>query len=130
MESLELNKFWGQVKAALIEALPDNAHPWIYPLEISAYENGVLTAVTGQLMGRDYLRKNCYRQIVDVIKKISKNENSDFVLIYDENAAKLIKKGDTQIRTGDKSFAGSCLTTWPCRLNPLLYPILDILNCQ
>ncbi len=24
-------------------------------------------------------------------------------------------KGDTQIRTGDKSFAGFCLTTWPCR---------------
>lgn len=98
MESLELNKFWGQVKAALIEALPDNAHPWIYPLEISAYENGVLTAVTGQLMGRDYLRKNCYRQIVDVIKKISKNENSDFVLIYDENAAKLIKKENEKLQ--------------------------------
>ena len=26
-----------------------------------------------------------------------------------------IKLGGTQIRTGGKSFAGSCLTTWPCR---------------
>lgn len=23
-------------------------------------------------------------------------------------------KGGTQIRTGDQSFAGSCLTAWPC----------------
>ncbi len=42
----------------------------------------------------------------------------------------VIKKGDTQIRTGDKSFAGSCLTTWPCRLTSPLYPILDITKCQ
>ena len=26
-----------------------------------------------------------------------------------------IKKGGTQIRTGDKGFAILCLTTWPCR---------------
>ena len=33
----------------------------------------------------------------------------------DHQSGLLIKKGDTQIRTGGKSFAGSCLTTWPCR---------------
>ena len=26
------------------------------------------------------------------------------------------KEGGTQIRTGDQSFAGSCLTAWPCHL--------------
>ena len=92
MESMELNKFWGQVKAALIEALPENAHPWLYPIEASAYEKGVLTVVTGQMMGRDFLRKNHYNEIVNVLKKISKDENSDFVIIYDANAAKTLKK--------------------------------------
>ena len=41
-----------------------------------------------------------------------------------------IKKGDTQIRTGDKSFAGSCLTTWPCRLTSFLYNKKDIVKSQ
>ena len=40
MESIELNQFWEQIKAELIEALPDNAHPWIYPLELSGYDKG------------------------------------------------------------------------------------------
>ena len=66
---MEANQFWEQVKTELISVLPDNAHPWIYPLELSGYDKGVLTVVTGQAMGRDLLRKNHYRQIVDVIKK-------------------------------------------------------------
>ncbi len=92
MESIELNQFWEQIKAELIQALPDNAHPWIYPLEISGYDKGVLTVVTGQIMGRDLLRKNHYKQIVEVLKKFTQNDNSDFNIIYDANAAKSLKK--------------------------------------
>lgn len=95
---MELNQFWEQVKSELISVLPDNAHPWIYPLEFSGYDKGVLTVVTGQAMGRDLLRKNHYRQIVDVIKKISGNPESDFVIIYDVNAAKNIKKETEKIQ--------------------------------
>ena len=98
MESMELNKFWGQVKAALIEALPENAHPWINPLEASDYDNGVLTVVTGQLMGRDFLRKNHYQEIVEVLKKITDNKASDFVIIYDANAAKTLKKENEKLQ--------------------------------
>ena len=58
MEVLELKQFWENVKEELIKALPENVHPWIYPLEVSGYDKGVLTVVTGQLMGRDLLRKN------------------------------------------------------------------------
>ena len=92
MESLELNKFWEQVKAELIAVLPENAHPWIHPLEPSGYDKGVLTVVTGQIMGRDLLRRNHYKQIVEVLKQVTNNENSDFHIIYDENVAKSLKK--------------------------------------
>ena len=98
MESLELNQFWEQIKAELIKALPESAHPWINPLEVSGYDKGVLTVVTGQLMGRDLLRKNHYKQIVDVLKENTQNENSDFVIIYDANAAKNLKKESEKIQ--------------------------------
>ena len=98
MESLELNHFWEQVKAELINVLPENAHPWVYPLEVSAYDKGVLTLVTGQIMGRDLLRRNHYSQIVEVLKKISKNENSDIEIIYDASAAKSLKKESEKIQ--------------------------------
>ena len=98
MESIELNQFWEQIKAELIEALPDNAHPWIYPLEISGYDKGVLTVVTGQIMGRDLLRKNHYKQILEVLKTVTQNENSDFNIIYDANAAKSLKKESEKLQ--------------------------------
>ena len=98
MENMDLKNFWEQIKAELIEVLPESAHPWIYPLEVSGYDKGILTVVTGQMMGRDLLRKNHYHQIVDVIKKISKNENADFVIIYDEKAAKNLKKENEKIQ--------------------------------
>ncbi len=98
MEIIELNQFWEQIKAELIEALPDSAHPWIYPLEISGYDKGVLTVVTGQIMGRDLLRKNHYKQILEVLKRVTKNEASDFVIIYDANAAKNLKKENEKIQ--------------------------------
>ena len=98
MESIELNHFWEQIKAELLQVLPANVHPWIHPLEASGYDKGVLTLVTGQIMGRDLLRRNHYKQIVEVLKNISKNENSDVVLIYDENAAKTLKKESEKIQ--------------------------------
>ena len=98
MDTMELNHFWEQIKAELLQALPENAHPWIHPLEISGYDKGVLTVVTGQLMGRDLLRKNHYKQIVDVLKENTQNENSDFVIIYDANAAKNLKKESEKIQ--------------------------------
>ena len=98
MESLELNQFWEQVKAELIQVLPENVHPWIYPLEVSGYDKGVLTVVTGQLMGRDLLKKNHYTQIVEVLKTITDNPQSDFVIIYDANAAKTLKKENEKLQ--------------------------------
>ena len=105
MESIELNHFWEQVKAELIEVLPEIAHPWIHPLEISGYDKGVLTVVTGQIMGRDLLRKNHYKQIIDVLKKITKLENVDFNIIYDENAIKNLKKENEKIQKKVKAAA-------------------------
>ena len=92
MENIELKRFWEQIKEELIGVLPENAHPWIYPLEVSGYDKGVLTVVTGQMMGRDLLRKNHYNQMVEVLKKVTGNKNARFVIIYDENAAKSLKK--------------------------------------
>lgn len=98
MEVLELNRFWENVKEELIKALPESVHPWIYPLEASGYDKGVLTVVTGQLMGRDLLRKKHYHQIIDILKRISGDENSDFVIIYDEKAAKNLKKENEKLQ--------------------------------
>ena len=98
MESLELNHFWEQIKAELIKGLPENAHPWIYPLEVSGYDKGVLTVITGQMMGRDLIRKNHYQQIVDILKQVTQNPDSDFVIIYDENAAKSRKKENEKLQ--------------------------------
>lgn len=92
MENIELKRFWEQIKEELIGVLPENAHPWIYPLEVSGYDKGVLTLVTGQMMGRDLLRKNHYNQMIEVMKRVTGDENARIVIIYDENAAKSLKK--------------------------------------
>ena len=92
MENIELKRFWEQVKEEIIGSLPENAHPWVYPLEVSGYDKGVLTVVTGQMMGRDLLRKNHYSQMVEALKRVSGNDNSRLVIIYDENAAKILKR--------------------------------------
>lgn len=92
MENIELKRFWEQVKEEIIASLPENAHPWVYPLEVSGYDKGVLTVVTGQMMGRDLLRKNHYPQMVEALKRISGNDNSRLVIIYDESAAKTLKR--------------------------------------
>ena len=98
MESIELNQFWEQIKAELIKVLPDSAHPWIHPLEISGYDKGVLTVVTGQIMGKDLLRKNHYKQIVEVLRSVTQNTSADFNIIYDANAAKSLKKESEKLQ--------------------------------
>ena len=92
MENIELKRFWEQVKEELLGVLPENAHPLLYPLEVSGYDKGVLTVVTGQMMGRDLLRKNHYNQMVEALKRVSGDENSRLVIIYDETAAKTLKR--------------------------------------
>ena len=92
MENIELKRFWEQVKEELLGVLPENAHPWLYPLEVSGYDKGVLTVVTGQMMGRDLLRKNHYNQMVEALKRVSGYDNSRLVIIYDETAAKTLKR--------------------------------------
>ena len=106
MKNIELNKFWEQIKTELLEQLPENAHPWIHPLEVSTFENGVLTLVTGQLIGRDLLRKNHYKQMIDVIKSITKDENASLNLIYDSNAAKNLKKESEKLQ---KKFSATAM---------------------
>ena len=98
MENIELKRFWEQVKEEIIASLPENAHPWIYPLEVSGYDKGVLTVVTGQMMGRDLLRKNHYSQMVEALQRVSGNDNSRLVIIYDENAAKTLKRATEKLQ--------------------------------
>ncbi len=98
METLELKNLWEEVKSGLIDELPENAHPWITPLEVTGYDKGVLTVVTGQMMGRDLLKRNYYNSIVNVIKNVTHNPDSDFVIIYDENAAKSLRKENEKLQ--------------------------------
>ncbi len=92
MENIELKRFWEQIKEELIGVLPENAHPWIYPLEVSGYDKGVLTLVTGQMIGRDLLRKNHTVQMNEVLRRISGETDARVVIIYDETSAKKLKK--------------------------------------
>ncbi len=97
MDNIELKRFWEKVKEELIGSLPESVHPWVYSLEVSGYDNGVLTLVTGQAMAKDWLKKNHSSQMNEVLKNISGNENSRLNIIYDENVAKQIKKETEKI---------------------------------
>ena len=92
MENIELKRFWEKVKEELVGSLPESVHPWIYSLEVSGYDKGTLSVVTGQAMARDWLKKNHASQMNEVLQKISGDKNSNIHIIYDENAAKQIKK--------------------------------------
>lgn len=98
METLELNSLWEEIKSELINELPENARPWITPLEVTGYDKGVLTVVTGQMMGRDLLKRNYYKSIVNVLRSVTKNPESDFVIIFDENAAKSLRKENEKLQ--------------------------------
>ena len=98
METLELNSLWEEIKSELINELPENAHPWITPLEVTGYDKGVLTVVTGQMMGRDLLKRNYYKSILNVLKNVTGNPESDFVIIFDENAAKALRKENEKLQ--------------------------------
>lgn len=92
MNNIELNRFWEKVKEEYIGSLPESVHPWLYSLEVSGYDKGVLTVVTGQAMAKDWLRKNHSSQMNSILQKISKNDNARIHIIYDENAAQKLKK--------------------------------------
>ncbi len=111
MENIELKRFWEQIKEELLATLPENAHPWVYPLEISGYDKGVLTVVTGQMMGRDILRKNYYSIMTEVLQQISGDKNARIVIIYDENAAKTLKKESEKLnkKINDRSLKEQAL---------------------
>ena len=98
MESIELKRFWEQIKEELIGELPENAHPWVYPLEVSGYDKGVLTLVTGQMIGRDLLRKNYTAQMNEALRKVSREPNARVVIIYDEDSARKLKKEAEKIQ--------------------------------
>ena len=92
MNNIELNRFWEKVKEEFIGCLPESVHPWIYSLEVSGYDKGVLTVVTGQAMAKDWLRKNHSSQMDSILQKISGNNDARIHIVYDENAAKKLKK--------------------------------------
>ena len=92
MNNIELNRFWEKVKEEYIGCLPESVHPWLYSLEVSGYDKGVLTVVTGQAMAKDWLRKNHSSQMDAILQKISNNSDARIHIVYDENAAKKLKK--------------------------------------
>ena len=92
MNNIELKRFWEKIKEEYVGSLPESVHPWIYSLEVSGYDNGVLTVVTGQAMARDWLRRNHSEQMNSILQKITQNNNSRINIIYDENSARQIKK--------------------------------------
>ena len=92
MNDIELKRFWEKIKEEFVGSLPESVHPWIYSLEASGYDKGVLTVVTGQAMARDWLRRNHSEQMNSILQKISQNSSARLNIIYDENAAKQIKK--------------------------------------
>lgn len=98
MDNIELKRFWEKVKEELVGCLPESTHPWIYSLEVSGYDKGILTVVTGQSIARDWLKKHHSEQINSILKKIANDKNAGIHIVYDENAAKKIKKEAEKIK--------------------------------
>ena len=92
MENIELKRFWEKIKEEYVGSLPESVHPWIYSLEISGYDKGVLTVVTGQAMARDWLKRNHSAQMNSILQTITQKDDARINIIYDEKAAKQIKK--------------------------------------
>ena len=92
MENIELKRFWEKVKEELIGNLPESVHPWIYSLEVSGYDKGVLTVVTGQAMAKNWLTKHHSVQINEILGKVSGDNESRLNIIFDENSARKLKK--------------------------------------
>ena len=92
MEEIELKRLWDKVKEELLSTLPESVHPWVYSLEVSGYDGGILTVVTGQAIAKDWLKKNHSAQMAEVLRNITGNKDAVFNIIYDANAAKKIKK--------------------------------------
>lgn len=97
MDSIELKRFWEKIKEEYVGILPESVHPWLYSLEVSGYDKGVLTVVTGQAMARDWLRKNHSEQMDSVLRKFTEDDNARVNIVYDEAAAVKIKKETEKI---------------------------------
>ena len=97
MNNIELKRFWEKVKEELIGSLPASVHPWIYSLEVSGYDKGILTVVTGQTMAKEWLRKNHSEQMNSILQKLTGTENSRVHIVYDESAAQQLKKETEKI---------------------------------
>lgn len=98
MENIELKRFWEKVKEELIGGLPESVHPWIYSLEASGYDKGILTVVTGQAIARTWLNKNHSEQISKILSNITGIQNSRLNIIFDENSALKLKKEAEKIQ--------------------------------
>ena len=92
MEINELKCSWEKIKEELTKSLPESVHPWVFSLEFSGYDNGVLTVVTGQAMARDWLRKNHMTQMNSILNRCLNSDGNVFNIIYDTNEAKKLKK--------------------------------------
>ena len=92
MEDIEQKSLWDRVKEELLSTLPESVHPWVNSLEFSGYDSGMLTVVTGQAIAKEWLKKHHSKQISEVLSRVIGKENVTLNIIYDENAAKKIKK--------------------------------------
>lgn len=92
MENIELKRFWEKVKEELIGGLPESVHPWIYSLEVSGYDKGVLTVVTGQAIAKTWLSKNHAAQINKILETVTGEQGARLNIILDEHYAFKLKK--------------------------------------
>ena len=97
MDNIELKRFWESIKEDLLQTLPESVHPWVHSLQISGYDKGTLTVVTGQAMAKELLKKYHYTQLNDSLRKFSTDSEVNFNIIYDETSAKLIQKETEKI---------------------------------
>ena len=98
MENIELKRFWEKVKEEFVGNLPESVHPWIYSLEVSGYDKGVLTVVTGQAMAKNWLMKHHSAQINEILGKVSGVSESRLNIIFDENSARKLKRETEKIQ--------------------------------
>jgi len=98
MNNIELKRFWEKVKEEFVGSLPESTHPWLYSLEVSGFDKGILTVVTGQTIARDWLKKHHIGQMNSILKNLSGIDEACVHIIFDENAAKQIKKESEKIK--------------------------------
>lgn len=95
----DITKIWEEVKEELQKTVAASTfEPWIAPLEPVGYENDIFSVLTGHSLAVTLIRKNCYSQIIEALKKVLNKDNIEFNIIFDEKLAKKIKKEHDKIR--------------------------------